>query len=556
MSASSFRRYLPKLKTIFDVRARLALVALILVVPLMLDRVHILETSRANQVKAASAELASAARRGAQAQREMVKTVEGMLRTAASIFIHAGRLGRPCALLDSGFKVNMPGVGNISVVGKEGRVICSTLPILIGVDVTDRHYFHDALARKKFVLSDYLIGKAFGDPSVMAAFPTSAIDPDVEAVIVTSVALNWLEEIVGKAPSQKGMTVMLIDGSGAVLASKPAIDNSPTVRELIERVTASPGDVFAGSIEVEKSGSGRMFASARVPDTNARLIVSIDERAMLASIDRDIRAAYVQLGLVGLLVLIGAWFMSERLIIRPIQLLTNAALRFGAGDMTARSVQIGLPPEFTPLAQAFNAMATRLAERERELLNLNSQLSVLASVDTLSGLANRRAFDSRLNFEWLKAEHDGGKLALAMIDIDHFKAYNDTYGHLDGDTCLAKVGEALATIANDVKGFGARYGGEEFSLMLPGADAKRMAEVGELIRSSIEALRLPHGGAPLGHLTVSIGIAATGPVPGQSPTDLIEAADAGLYMAKRRGRNTVVEHGEIRTVDQVVALAG
>src|SRR5512134_3060436 len=97
MSSFSLRRYLPKLKTIFDVRARLALVALILVVPMMLDCAYILETSRANQVNAASAELARAARRGAQAQREMVKSVEGVLRTAASIFVHAHRLGRPCA---------------------------------------------------------------------------------------------------------------------------------------------------------------------------------------------------------------------------------------------------------------------------------------------------------------------------------------------------------------------------------------------------------------------------------------------------------------------------
>ena len=201
-------------------------------------------------------------------------------------------------------------------------------------------------------------------------------------------------------------------------------------------------------------------------------------------------------------------------------------------------------------------MATRLAERERELLNLNSQLSVQASVDALSGLANRRAFDSRLNFEWVKAEHERGRLALAMIDIDHFKAYNDTYGHLDGDACLTKVGEVLMKVATDVKGFGARYGGEEFSLMLPGADAARMAEVGEMIRAGIEALDLPHGGAPLGYITVSVGIAVVAPVPGQNQLDLIEAADAGLYMAKRRGRNTVVEHGEIRSVDQVMALAG
>lgn len=555
MSAFSFRRYLPKLKSIFDVRARLVLVALIVVVPLMLDRVHILEGSRARQIEAASAELATVARRGAQAQREMMKMVEGALRTAASVYVHASALGRPCALLDGGFKVNLPGLGNISVVGKEGRVMCSTLPILVGVDITDRHYFHDALAKREFVLSNYVIDKADRAPSIVAAFPTSIISPDVEAVIVTSIALTWLEELVGRVQTSSGMTVSLIDGAGAVLAVKPEVDNSGTARAVIDQVVATAGEEAAGSVQSGNSPVGFMFASARVPGTGARLIVSIDERAMLGSIDRDIRAAYLQLALVGVLVLIGAWFMSERLIIRPIRLLTSAATRFGAGDLSARSVQNGLPPEFAPLAQAFNSMATRLAERERELMNLNSQLSVLASVDTLSGLANRRAFDSRLDFEWARAEHEGGKLALAMIDIDHFKTFNDTYGHVDGDACLARVGEMLSGIANEVKGFGARYGGEEFALMMPGADAARMAEVGEMIRAGITALNLPHGGAPLGHITVSIGVAATSPVVGQNPLDLIEAADAGLYMAKRRGRNTVVEHGDIRSVDQLMGLA-
>lgn len=556
MSGFSFQRYLGKLKAIFDVRARLALVALVLVVPLMLDRVHILESSRTDRIQAATAELGIVARQGAQAQREMVKMVEGTLRTAASVFVHAHAIGRPCALLDSGFKVNMPGLGNISVVGKNGRVMCSTLPILVGVDITDRHYFHDALNKREFVLSDYVLGKAYADPSIMAAFPTSIINPDIETVIVTSVALRWLEELIGKVRIGSGMTVSLIDGGGAVLAARPDIDSSPAARTVIERVMATAGQEAAGSVRSGHVGGGHMFAAAHVPGTNTHLIVSIDERALLGSIDRDIRAAYLQLALVGLLVLIGAWFMSERLIINPIRLLTNAATRFGAGDLSARTVQAGLPPEFTPLAQAFNAMATRLAERERELMNLNSQLSVLASVDTLSGLANRRAFDSRLEFEWLKAEQESGRLALAMIDIDHFKTFNDTYGHVDGDACLAQVGEVLTAVANEVKGFGARYGGEEFALMLPGADAVRMAEVGEMIRSGIEALNLPHGGAPLGRITVSVGIAATLPVAGQNPLDLIEAADAGLYMAKRRGRNTVVEHGDVRSVDQLMAQAG
>src|SRR5262249_6655818 len=127
--------------------------------------------------------------------------------------------------------------------------------------------------------------------------------------------------------------------------------------------------------------------------------------------------------------------------------------------------------------------------------------------------------------------------------------------HVDGDTCLTRIGELLKRIAGEVRGFGARYGGEEFALLLPGADAARMAEVGEMIRAGIEGLHISHGGAPQGRITVSVGVAATIPAVGQNSADLIEAADAGLYMAKRRGRNTVVEHGEIRTVDQVVAMA-
>lgn len=554
VSSFKLRRQLPKLKTVFDVRARLVLVALILVVPLMLDRVRTLESTRASQIQAASAELASVASRGAQAQREMVRTVEGVLRTAASIYVQAARDGQPCALLKSGFRVQLRGIGNISVIGKDGRVACSTLPILVGLDISDRPYFHDALSTRQFVLSDYLIGKANSEPSVMAAYPTAAINGDVEAVVVTSVALNWLAELLNKAPADAGMTVALVDSAGTVLAAKPDIGNLPVNRAMIEQVNAEPKDQVSGSFAIAKSDSERMFASARVPDTNARLIVSINKSAMLGAVDRDIRAAYLQLGLVGLLVLLGAWFMSERLIIRPIHTLTNVATRFGAGDFSARNALAGLPAEFVPLAQAFNTSATKLAERERELMSLNSKLSVLASVDPLSGLANRRGFDTRLNFEWAKAEQEDGQLALAMIDIDHFKLYNDTYGHLDGDACLTQVGDVLLRIANEANGFGARYGGEEFVLMLPGADAARIAGVGEKIRAGIEALNLPHGAAPSGYITVSIGVAIAKPAAGQNPLDLIEAADAGLYMAKRRGRNTVVEHSAIRVIDQIAAL--
>ena len=314
MSGFSFRRYLPKLKTIFDVRARLVLVALILVVPLMLDRVHILESSRANQIKAASAELAGVARRGAQAQREMVKTVEGMLRTAASIYVHAHRLGRPCALLDSGFKVNMRGIGNISVVDKDGRVVCSTLPVLVGVDITDRHYFHDALAKRQ------LRAQRLRDRQGLRRSVDHGGVPDLDR----STRRRGGHRHLDRADLARG-TRRQDAGNGrhdrhADRRRRRRARFEAHTRQFVrdahgdrpshgsQRAKRSAGSVSSGSIAAKAA----CLPPRACPDTNARLIVSIDERAMLASIDRDIRAAYLQLGLVGLLVLIGAWFMSER----------------------------------------------------------------------------------------------------------------------------------------------------------------------------------------------------------------------------------------------------
>ena len=128
-----------------------------------------------------------------------------------------------------------------------------------------------------------------------------------------------------------------------------------------------------------------------------------------------------------------------------------------------------------PLARAFNAMAAQLSQRERELVATNDRLTVIASIDMLSGLANRRGFQSRLDFEWLKAQQYNSELSLLMIDVDHFKLFNDTYGHPEGDACLSRLGETLAGIAAETMGFAGRYGGEEFCLLLPNTEREPRA---------------------------------------------------------------------------------
>jgi diguanylate cyclase (GGDEF)-like protein len=182
----------------------------------------------------------------------------------------------------------------------------------------------------------------------------------------------------------------------------------------------------------------------------------------------------------------------------------------------------------------------------------------MASIDMLSGLANRRGFQSRLDFEWMKAQQQNDRdLSLLMIDVDHFKLFNDTYGHPEGDACLARLGEALAGIAAENLGVAGRYGGEEFCLLLPNTDIGRALQIGESVRMAIQALAMPHCTSSHQTVTVSVGVACARPNGAQQPRDLIEAADAALYAAKRRGRNAVVEHALVRLTDNgdPVALA-
>ena len=182
--------------------------------------------------------------------------------------------------------------------------------------------------------------------------------------------------------------------------------------------------------------------------------------------------------------------------------------------------------------------------RRGDLRGQNAQLEHLTRLDGLSGLANRRGFDARLETEWREAANSGWALSLVMIDIDHFKSFNDHYGHVAGDMCLRTVGAALAASAKDAS-IVARYGGEEFALLFAGAAMERALETAEILRAAIEALDLTHAAAPSGHVTVSVGVASLRAQVGDSSRILVEAADAALYGAKRRGRNTVVGHSAI-----------
>jgi diguanylate cyclase (GGDEF)-like protein len=182
--------------------------------------------------------------------------------------------------------------------------------------------------------------------------------------------------------------------------------------------------------------------------------------------------------------------------------------------------------------------------RVRTHLTLKAQSDLLRSlvfVDGLTGVANRRRFDEALRDEWQHCRRAGTALTLLMIDIDHFKRYNDRYGHLVGDACLKRIAAVLQAGLRRACDVVARYGGEEFACLLPECDQPAgRAKAGELC-AAVAALDIPHADSPTAQrVTLSVGVATLRPNGVNDPTALVAAADAALYEAKRAGRNRVV----------------
>lgn len=181
---------------------------------------------------------------------------------------------------------------------------------------------------------------------------------------------------------------------------------------------------------------------------------------------------------------------------------------------------------------------------EQKLLDLQKELEALSFKDGLTGVANRRMFDSILEIEWTQARRNNQPLSLIMLDIDYFKQYNDHYGHMQGDHCLKRMGQILTSAATRSRDFVARFGGEEFVLVLPETDEASAAKVAERCRNVLFKEQIPHANSPTNQiLSVSIGVGTIVPTHGDEPIAFIDKVDKRLYLAKQNGRNCIVKAG-------------
>jgi diguanylate cyclase (GGDEF)-like protein len=187
-----------------------------------------------------------------------------------------------------------------------------------------------------------------------------------------------------------------------------------------------------------------------------------------------------------------------------------------------------------------------LTEMRRQLEHRNRDLERLSALDTLTQIANRRRFDAALRQEWRRAARDESPLSVVFCDIDHFKRFNDTYGHQAGDECLVRVAQAMEETLSRPADLVARYGGEEFIALLQDTGAEGARMLAERMRAGIESLGIEHRASGVSsHLTVSLGVASVVPTATTRPEDLVDLADRALYAAKEGGRNRVVAAEEL-----------
>ena len=228
-------------------------------------------------------------------------------------------------------------------------------------------------------------------------------------------------------------------------------------------------------------------------------------------------------------------------------------IKSDAFELQASDYLVKIPDKIELIARVRAHTRSYLAQQQRdeayrvlrdlqiELEKKNKELQRLSSLDGLTGIANRRRFDEFLEQEWLRAARGNKTLSLILTDIDHFKTYNDNYGHQGGDEVLRRVAQAIENGAHRPGDLVARYGGEEFAIILPDTEPVGAASVAEAIRQSVERLNIPHGfSTAADHVTLSLGVASIIPREGGLPATLIEAADEALYEAKHSGRNRYV----------------
>ncbi len=420
-----------------------------------------------------------------------------------------------------------PDYDELLVIDREGRPLATSAERAGEIHLPSGWLVR--VAADQTVIGDAYWDEQLGQRFMTVAVPVTAADRSLVGALVANVSYRAVSTmLLVFAPGESG-NMYVIARDGAAIVGSGAHDRSIADRQLGSTTTqllfASEGRPITYS---DRGGNEVIGTLKLIPRLDWAVVAEIPVEEAYAQIEqlRDVTAALV----VGLLIVVG--FIAYRLsllIVRPLDRLTTGAAEVAAGDL-AVDLPVG-KGEVGYLTEVFNGMVARLREGRE-------QLEVLLVTDPLTGISNRRHLMETLESETKRANRSEKPFAILMVDVDRFKKFNDTHGHIAGDEALKAVAGVLQEATRAIDHV-ARYGGEEFLVVLPDTDLEGAIDAAERIRERLAERSVAVGERQLAALTLSTGVAEF-PTDGDSPEALIAAADAALYQAKRRGRDRVV----------------
>jgi len=523
---------------------------LLAMAPLMVLIWYVADAGRRDHEQEISARLVQIARFGVSMNEDALTnadTIFGLIGSASLEWV-ADQSG--CDAKAREIAAQSASLASFGVVGPWGDMLCFSLPNGQNLNVADRSYVRDALSRDGLAIGATIASRITGRALVPLArrVTSSRLPEGPRRPIVLFGALDLAAQARSLASStylgalSADVSVDVLDVNGVLLAQWPPNERAlPPDHAFTQALLSAPEGRAVG---IDAAGTERIAGFAHGRTTGLVFATSVD-RALTAAVARGRFLRAMGLALLAMLAGLGLAFVAARSrILRPVHILSQAARAVRDGAPMPSLASRRLPGELEDLRLAFVAMLdqialreARLAEANKELSHANSSLEELTRADPLTGLANRRGFDEALTAAWAWGQAQDMPVAMLMVDLDHFKRFNDRYGHPAGDACLQMVASALSGLQQRATDLPARLGGEEFAVLLPGTDTWGAAMVAERLLAAIRAAAMEHKDNPTGIVTLSIGVAAMVPQPGLPMEELVAGADAALYAAKRAGRN-------------------
>lgn len=408
-------------------------------------------------------------------------------------------------------------------------------------NVKDRAYFKAAKKGEKLIY--HVIEKAAtGDEAVIFSAPVESDDGEFNGVVLTAVYLDVINELLSETIQGKTGKITLINEQGELITELTKDSRKLYVLEE-EKRTIDAGLLHylrkkgEGFIEYKNNEGEEVFiAFSSLLNDQFFLINEITKREVLEPHNRMVSIMFIITIIIILLAFVLFFPVSKRLL-NPFSYLVVAINRMKEGDYNTQLNPNKFktsPKELQQIMFVFNEMATSIRENKNLLKNLSN-------TDGLTGIANRRLFEEKLDKLWLVSRKKHQPLSLLFIDIDYFKKYNDSFGHLEGDACLINVAQTLNALIKQEEHLVARYGGEEFVIILHNVDSAEAFDVATDVQKAIEELRIQRSTVDEEkYVTVSVGVATMIPTELNTKEELIQLADQAVYEAKSQGRNKII----------------